>query len=423
MEEQLDPARHRDARAQRRSKSPVAGRLERGSIERWRHAARESHAGHVSIPVDLDLDGNVSARAVGIAGRWVRRLLLFKHGRRLERRGGRVLSPSDGLEGKQERNTERNRRPAGVSRKERAAMRWAMQRQQRTSLRDRGRRNARWRQQAARRREGANGQCASGSRASAEGANRGSSPGDRARRPRRWRACRSCRSASTPVNSPTVEPTATIGERSERPAARPKRRGSTRWRGSLGSAGEDERAPRAGCWSAGTPQNCGRRREPHCQSQYARLRTRSERTHHSAMVVHGRSRGLGPGERVVRDGSSRGRDVVVRQRGDVGHFAVLRTAYVAHAGLVPRRGELRESDRGDQRRGKETRADSSAQKAQCSVIAGTAKHFRPITQLRGASRPVKCAANLFHRAATNEAMIRIAIDTAAESAISGRAPR
>ena len=141
------------------------------------------------------------------------------------------------------------------------------------------------------------------------------------------------------------------------------------------------------------------------------------------MIVRRGPGGAGPVDPGTGRLIERERELQARYDSDIDRLAVLCALHVPDAGLVPRGGELRESDRGDQRRGKETRADSSAQKAQCSVIAGTAKHFRPITQVRGASRPVKCAANLFHRAATNEAMIRIAIDTAAESAISGRAPR
>jgi len=100
MEEELDSTRHSDASAESRPKAPAASRLERGTIERRRHAAHESHAGHVSCRIDLNVHGHVAARAARRDLRRIGWLLLLEHGWRLDHRRGRrfrVLSPSDGL--------------------------------------------------------------------------------------------------------------------------------------------------------------------------------------------------------------------------------------------------------------------------------------------------------------------------------------
>ena len=97
MEEELDPARHCDAPAERGSEAPVTGRLERRAVERGRDPSNQRHAGDVAFDVDLDVHSDVATRTAAGGRCWVDWLLLLEHGRRFygRDRRSRVLSARD----------------------------------------------------------------------------------------------------------------------------------------------------------------------------------------------------------------------------------------------------------------------------------------------------------------------------------------
>ena len=84
MKQELDPARDRDARAERWSEAPAARRLYRGPINRRRDAADEGNACHVAGDIYLDVHRNVAASTRADGRRGVLRLPLLENGRWLE---------------------------------------------------------------------------------------------------------------------------------------------------------------------------------------------------------------------------------------------------------------------------------------------------------------------------------------------------
>ena len=87
VEEELDSARHRDAIAQRRPKSPVAGCLDRRMVQTRFHAMGKGHARDVPFGIDFDVHRDVTASATVSGAQGVCGLLLFQHCRRLDARG------------------------------------------------------------------------------------------------------------------------------------------------------------------------------------------------------------------------------------------------------------------------------------------------------------------------------------------------
>jgi hypothetical protein len=75
----------------------VACCLDRGSVQGRYHPTRKPHARDVPLRVDIDLYGNIAARAAGRTFLRVGSWLLFQHLRRLDRGCFRDLSTPDGL--------------------------------------------------------------------------------------------------------------------------------------------------------------------------------------------------------------------------------------------------------------------------------------------------------------------------------------
>jgi hypothetical protein len=65
MEEQPNPAGHRDAIAQRWLESPPASSLDRSAVERRRHTVGKPYLRDVPLRVDIDIHCDITAHAGG----------------------------------------------------------------------------------------------------------------------------------------------------------------------------------------------------------------------------------------------------------------------------------------------------------------------------------------------------------------------